>query len=278
MKSCKQMSSKKYTNRAEPPFNANKCKLEFKFGNDKRLYRSMKKKNNKGYKWNLISGESSGFSHPPSGGGGYGGGGGGYGGGGYVGGGYGGGGGFESDSVNMNNSNNFYLQQQQKVEYPMQIAIAKKYNDDRDYFVEVQRKPYSEYESLKGKSIDSDKDFFEILDWTDGNEKYKIYENRWQVIQEMFGGGKYSLLNIDNKTIIPSISSWKLRKISKYNSSKIDLYDAIHDDDDEMEEIDEIEEIDGKRKKKSRLFRKRKNKSKSKKKKNRTIRKKYEKK
>ena len=57
MRSCKQMSSKKYTNRAEPPFNANKCKLEFKFGNDKNLYRSMKKKSDKGYKWRLVSGD-----------------------------------------------------------------------------------------------------------------------------------------------------------------------------------------------------------------------------
>jgi len=63
MKSCKQMSSKKYVNRAEPPFNANRCKLEFKFGNDQKLYRSMKKKSEKGYKWRLIENDEQ--NQPP---------------------------------------------------------------------------------------------------------------------------------------------------------------------------------------------------------------------
>lgn len=61
------------------------------------------------------------------------------------------------------------------------------------------------------ESQESSGDLFEIVDWSDGNDKYKIYENTWQIVKNMFGGGKCALLNIDNKTILSSISRWKIR-------------------------------------------------------------------
>lgn len=54
---------------------------------------------------------------------------------------------------------------------------------------------------------------FEIIDFSDGNDKYKEKENRWMIIETMFEGGKVSLKNCEDETIISSISAWKIIKI-----------------------------------------------------------------
>lgn len=58
---------------------------------------------------------------------------------------------------------------------------------------------------------ESGDDLFEIVDWSDGNEKYKMYQNTWKIVKNMFGGGKCTLLNIDDQTTLSSISRWKIR-------------------------------------------------------------------
>lgn len=119
------------------------------------------------------------------------------------------------------------------------VRIAKKPNDDRDYYVHNDFTPYSFEREYKPKMISHDNDFYEIVDWTDGIERYHMYTNRWKIVKYMFGGGKVSLINIDNKTIIPSISEWKIRK--HHNS-----HDKIHHN-----IMDEIlhEELDGRKRK-----------------------------
>ena len=53
---------------------------------------------------------------------------------------------------------------------------------------------------------------FEIHDWSDGNEKYKDYENAWTIVADRHNGDKVSLQNINGKTIIPSISFGKIKQ------------------------------------------------------------------
>ena len=126
------------------------------------------------------------------------------------------------------------------------VRIAKKYNDDRDYFVYNDFTPYYyEREQVKPKIV-SNGEFFEIFDWSDGNEKYKIYTNRWQIIKYMFGAGKCSLLNIDNQTIIPSISTWKIKYST--NNTKMVVHDMLLLDEDDL---DELLLGDGRKRKKS---------------------------
>tara|TARA_B100000989_G_C19484862_1_gene446938 strand:+ start:1208 stop:1414 length:207 start_codon:yes stop_codon:yes gene_type:complete len=49
-----------------------------------------------------------------------------------------------------------------------------------------------------------------IILFDDGNEDYEDYHNEWVILDEMFEGGKYKLMNRNNSTIIiNSISSWK---------------------------------------------------------------------
>ena len=49
-----------------------------------------------------------------------------------------------------------------------------------------------------------------IIVFDDGNEKYKLYPNKWIIIDKMFGGGKLKLRNAGyTHIIINSISSWK---------------------------------------------------------------------
>lgn len=45
----------------------------------------------------------------------------------------------------------------------------------------------------------------------DGNVSYKNYENRWFICGKW--RGKVKLINIDNTTIINSISEWKIESI-----------------------------------------------------------------
>ena len=44
----------------------------------------------------------------------------------------------------------------------------------------------------------------------DGNKDYEDFDNEWVILEEMYEGGKYKLMNRNNSTIIiNSISSWK---------------------------------------------------------------------
>ena len=54
---------------------------------------------------------------------------------------------------------------------------------------------------------------FEIIDFSDGKDKYKEKENRWMIIETMFEGDKIRLKNCKDETIISSISAWKVIKI-----------------------------------------------------------------
>jgi len=139
------------------------------------------------------------------------------------------------------------------------VRIAKKPNDDRDYYVLNDFTPYSFEREYKPKMISNNNDFYEITDWSDGIERYQMYTNRWKIVKHMFGGGKVSLINIDNKTMIPSISEWKIRK--HHNSHDKMNYNIM----DEMLH-EELEDGRRKRKKKSKKKSK-KNKRKSSKKK-----------
>ena len=57
-------------------------------------------------------------------------------------------------------------------------------------------------------------EIIQIQVFDDGNNKYKNYENKWIIIEKMFGGGKLKLKNEGNPNIIiPSISAWKTVKI-----------------------------------------------------------------
>tara|TARA_Y100001933_G_C18945917_1_gene541634 strand:+ start:262 stop:567 length:306 start_codon:yes stop_codon:yes gene_type:complete len=53
-----------------------------------------------------------------------------------------------------------------------------------------------------------------IHTFDDGGEEFSNYKNEWEVIDNMFNGGKLKLHNKDNNNIIiTSISSWKVRII-----------------------------------------------------------------
>ena len=55
---------------------------------------------------------------------------------------------------------------------------------------------------------------FQIIEFDDGNQRFKNFDNKWIVIGSRFNGQKVALKNISNKSItIPSISSWKIRPI-----------------------------------------------------------------
>jgi hypothetical protein len=135
------------------------------------------------------------------------------------------------------------------------VRIAKKPNDPRDYYVYDDFTPYSFEREYKPKMMSHNNDFYEIIDWSDGIERYQMYTNRWKIVQHMFGGGKVSLINIDNKTMIPSISEWKIRKHHNSHDKMI------------MEEILLEEELDGRKRKKKSKKKSKKNKRKSSKKK-----------
>ena len=49
----------------------------------------------------------------------------------------------------------------------------------------------------------------------------------------MFGAGKCSLLNIDNQTIIPSISTWKIKYST--NNTKMVVHDMLLLDEDDLD-------------------------------------------
>tara|TARA_Y100000991_G_C21892190_1_gene314275 strand:+ start:415 stop:618 length:204 start_codon:yes stop_codon:yes gene_type:complete len=51
-----------------------------------------------------------------------------------------------------------------------------------------------------------------IHKFDDGNEKYNQYENVWYICG--LWRGKVKLINIDKKTIIKSISKWKISSFS----------------------------------------------------------------
>lgn len=53
--------------------------------------------------------------------------------------------------------------------------------------------------------------YYAIFVFDDGNQRYEAYENVWSIIG--YGRGKVKLLNIDDVTVIESISRWKLLNI-----------------------------------------------------------------
>ena len=57
--------------------------------------------------------------------------------------------------------------------------------------------------------------FYKIRNFDDGNAKYALYENKWELIQPLSDfPGKVSLKHYqDASIIISSISYWKLTKI-----------------------------------------------------------------
>ena len=64
---------------------------------------------------------------------------------------------------------------------------------------------------------------FQIEDWSDGNEKYKKYLNKWLIAKDRNNGGKVSLVSLDERIIIPSISFSKLRQISNRPRSRREM-------------------------------------------------------
>ena len=60
---------------------------------------------------------------------------------------------------------------------------------------------------------------FQIEDWSDGNEKYKKYPNKWLIAKDRNNGGKVSLVSLDERIVIPSISFWKIGQISDRHRS-----------------------------------------------------------
>jgi hypothetical protein len=55
---------------------------------------------------------------------------------------------------------------------------------------------------------------YEIRVFDDGLKRFEKNTNRWIVIDTKFNGGKVTLKNIEDTTIIiRSISSWKIRAI-----------------------------------------------------------------
>lgn len=57
--------------------------------------------------------------------------------------------------------------------------------------------------------------FYKISKFDDGNTKYELCENKWELIEPLVNfPGKVSLKNCKDETIIiSSISYWKLAKI-----------------------------------------------------------------
>jgi len=54
---------------------------------------------------------------------------------------------------------------------------------------------------------------YEIIVFDDGNQKYEMYHNEWNIVNTMKGGDKVKLQNGTNTNItINSISSWKILK------------------------------------------------------------------
>ena len=52
----------------------------------------------------------------------------------------------------------------------------------------------------------------EIHTFDDGNQRYKSYNNKWKIMETMYNGCKFKLINYEqNDIIIYSISSWKTR-------------------------------------------------------------------
>ena len=58
------------------------------------------------------------------------------------------------------------------------------------------------------------KNMYKIMLFDDGRKKYKQYVNKWLLVETKFNGGKLVLKNaIEEKIIINSISSWKVKLI-----------------------------------------------------------------
>jgi hypothetical protein len=56
------------------------------------------------------------------------------------------------------------------------------------------------------------KDYYKIIVFDDGNQKYKTLENKWNIIGSPYPE-KVRIQNIDMITIIESISKWKVMQI-----------------------------------------------------------------
>ena len=67
------------------------------------------------------------------------------------------------------------------------------------------------------KLVKEDLYFIRVFD--DGNQKYKNLINEW-LIYSILGHGKVSLININCKDIIKSISAWKINSISDFKCIK----------------------------------------------------------
>ena len=66
-------------------------------------------------------------------------------------------------------------------------------------------------------SDENDLYFIRVFD--DGNQKYKDLPNEW-IISSIIGQGKVSLININGKDLINSISAWKVNLISDFKCIK----------------------------------------------------------
>jgi hypothetical protein len=67
------------------------------------------------------------------------------------------------------------------------------------------------------KLVKEDLYFIRVFD--DGNQKYKNLINEW-LIYSILGHGKVSLININGKDKINSISAWKINSISDFKCIK----------------------------------------------------------
>ena len=56
--------------------------------------------------------------------------------------------------------------------------------------------------------------YVKITTFDDGRENLKYHQNRWEITGEMFGGGKLSLRNVEDGTVVDSISAWKTDPIA----------------------------------------------------------------
>ena len=77
----------------------------------------------------------------------------------------------------------------------------------------------------------------EICVFDDGNEKFKNMNNKWIIVDRMFGGDKLKLVNVGNENIIiNSISAWKVSEIRQRCMTPPVLKD--HEDMNEVVEMD----------------------------------------
>ncbi len=55
---------------------------------------------------------------------------------------------------------------------------------------------------------------FQIIVFDDGNQRFKMCDNKWIITGSRFNGQKIALKNLTDKSItIRSISSWKIKPI-----------------------------------------------------------------